>query len=88
MRGTIDRLAPEGGFGFIATGTEEFFFHRSGLNGIEFEELAPGSDVEFEIVSHAEGDHAGEHRRAVNVHLVTGEVPGGDNEALPDEKVA
>ncbi len=88
MRGIIDRLAPEAGFGFIVAGREEFFFHRTGLNGVEFDELAPGSEVEFEIASHAEGDEPGEHRRAVNVHLAPMEVPAADNEDLPFGKVA
>jgi cold shock CspA family protein len=88
MIGTVDRIAPEGGFGFIVAGGEEFFFHRSALNGIEFEELAPGSDVEFEIAQETEGDQPGEHRRAVNVHLAAGEVPAVDNEELPPGKVA
>jgi cold shock CspA family protein len=88
MQGTIDRLAPEGGFGFITAGDEQFFFHRSGLNGLEFDELAPGSRVEFEAVDHADGDEPGEHRRAVNVHLGEGEVPAADHEDLPDQKVA
>jgi cold shock CspA family protein len=88
MRGIVDRLAPEGGFGFITADGEEFFFHRSGLNGVDFEELAPGSDVEFEIATHAEGDQPGEHRRAVNVHLLGNEIPAEDNEELPPQKVA
>jgi cold shock CspA family protein len=88
MRGTIDRLAPEGGFGFIVADAEEFFFHRSGLNGVDFDELAPGSHVEFEIASNTEGDQPGEHRRAVNLHLAPNEMPSSDFEQLPDQKIA
>jgi cold shock CspA family protein len=88
MIGKVDRIAPRGGFGFITGEGEEFFFHRSALKGIEFEELAPGSDVEFEIAQETDGDKPGEHRRAVNVHLTAGEVPAVDNEELPPEKVA
>jgi cold shock CspA family protein len=88
MQGVIDRLAPEAGFGFISSDGEEFFFHRSGLNGLEFEELAPGSAVEFEAKPPAEGDSPGEKRRAVNVHLSGEEVPAVDNEELPPGKVA
>ncbi len=88
MRGTIDRIAPEAGFGFITADGEEFFFHRSALNGVEFDELAPGSEVEFEVASEAEGDEPGEHRRAVNVHFAVGELPAADHEELPPGKVA
>jgi cold shock CspA family protein len=88
MRGTIDRLAPEGGFGFIVADGEEFFFHRNGLNGVDFDELAPGSDVEFEIATNTEGDEPGEHRRAVNVHLGPNEMPAEGFEDLPDQKIA
>jgi cold shock CspA family protein len=88
MMGSVDRIAPDGGFGFIVGDGEEFFFHRSALNGIDFDELAPGSNVEFEIVNAAEGDEASEHRRAVNVHLAEGQAPAEDNEQLPPGKVA
>jgi cold shock CspA family protein len=88
MIGQVDRVAPEAGFGFIVADGEEFFFHVLALSGIEFEELAPGSDVELEIATETKGDEPGEHRRAVNVHLASGEVPAEDNEELPPGKVA
>jgi cold shock CspA family protein len=88
MKGIIDRIAPEGGFGFITTTGEEFFFHRNALNGTEFEDLAPGSRVEFEVAANQEGDEPGEHRRAANVHLAANALPASDHEILPNEKVA
>ena len=69
MHGIVDRLAPEGGFGFIHREGEEFFFHRSALTG-----------VEFEVASEAKGDQPGEHLRAVNVHLEANEVPATEHE--------
>ncbi len=88
MQGTISRLAPDGGFGFI-TGEngQEFFFHRNALQAIDFEELAPGIEVVFEA-GHETGDEPGEHTRAVNVRLAPGETPAVDHEILPEEKSA
>ena len=49
--GTIKRVVAERGFGFIATDDEkEYFFHRSGLDAsLDFDRLAEGEKVEFEI---------------------------------------
>ena len=42
MQGTVDRVVPEEGFGFIiGPNGEEYFFHRSGLQGVAWEELGP-----------------------------------------------
>lgn len=48
--GTIHRLVPDRGFGFIAVeGVQEHvFFHRSALTNIRFEQLLQGMTVEFE----------------------------------------
>jgi CspA family cold shock protein len=87
MQGTVDRVVPAQGFGFIRTDDgQEFFFHRSALKGVEFEELAPGSAVVFEVQNHEPGDERGEHPRAVNVNLAPDAVPAEDHEALPAEK--
>ena len=88
MEGTVARLAPEGGFGFI-TGEngQEFFFHRSALQAVDFEELAPGSAVVFEAGQET-GDQPGEHTRAVNVRLAPGQTAAVDHEILPEEKSA
>ena len=45
--GTIKRLMDRG-FGFIKTEQEELFFHRNDLDGVEFNNLSEGQEVEFE----------------------------------------
>lgn len=60
MRGTIARLTDRG-FGFISEDFErhEYFFHASGLvGGQEFEDLAQGDRVEFEIEPSDRGPRA------------------------------
>ena len=89
MQGTIARLAPEGGFGFITGDNgQEFFFHRTALRATDFEELAPGIEVVFEAGHETQGDEQGEHPRAVNVRLAPNETPAVDHEVLPEEKSA
>jgi CspA family cold shock protein len=45
--GTIKRLTDKG-FGFINTGGEkDLFFHHSSLEGVQYEELHEGQQVEF-----------------------------------------
>ncbi len=47
-KGTIRRLM-ERGFGFIKTEDEtDIFFHRNDLEGVEFNRLSEGQEVEFE----------------------------------------
>ena len=47
-KGTIRRLM-ERGFGFIKTEEEtDLFFHRNDLEGVEFNSLNEGQEVEFE----------------------------------------
>jgi cold shock CspA family protein len=88
MHGTIDRLGPERGFGFIVSERKEFFFHRSALRGVDFEEPAPGTQVEFDVEGNAEGDRPREHPRAVSIRLSDNAVEATDNELLPPGKVA
>jgi cold shock CspA family protein len=87
MRGTVDRVVPERGFGFvIGPNGEEYFFHRSGLSGTEFEDLGPGVTVEFQAAEE-EGDRPDEHLRAVHLRLAEDAIPAVDNEPLPPEKI-
>ena len=89
MLGTIDRLVPAEGFGFIRNDDDqEFFFHRNALQGVEYDELAPGTRVEFMVRSDEPGDEPGEHPRAVNIKLAADEVPTADHERLPRRKIA
>ena len=88
MHGSIASITPERGFGFIAADDDggEYFFHRSALHGVEFEELAPGVTVEFTL-GHEQGDRPDEGPRAVDVRLADDAIPAVDNEALPAEKL-
>ncbi|MBA7500417.1 hypothetical protein ES704_03174 [subsurface metagenome] len=47
-KGTIRRLMDRG-FGFIKTEDDtDLFFHRNALEGVEFNNLSEGQEVEFE----------------------------------------
>ena len=50
MNGTIKKLTPDRGFGFIrGENGSEYFFHRSELRGgLRFEDLREGQRVSFE----------------------------------------
>ena len=86
MYGAVSRLSPERGFGFIeATDGREFFFHRSALHGVGFEELAAGVGVAFEV-GHDPGDEVGEGPRATSVRLTDDAIPAVNGEMLPPEK--
>jgi CspA family cold shock protein len=63
-KGTIKRLMDRG-FGFIKTEDEtDLFFHSSDLEGVEFNSLSEGQEVEFEKSQGRDGRPA-----AVNVKL-------------------
>ena len=57
--GKISRLTDRG-FGFIAIEGEEkdLFFHSSELQGVEFNDLNEGDEVEFEIGESPKGPNA------------------------------
>ncbi len=64
MTGTIKKLIRDRGFGFIsAEDGKEIFFHRSALEGIDFDAIEEGSSVEFGTESGPKGP------RAANVKL-------------------
>jgi CspA family cold shock protein len=49
-KGTVRQLMTDRGFGFIRTeGKEDLFFHRSQLQGVDYNALRVGQQVEFEI---------------------------------------
>ena len=63
-KGTIRKLMDRG-FGFIKTEEEkDFFFHRSDTEGVEFDSLSEGQEVEFEKGQGRDG-----RPRAVKVRL-------------------
>ncbi len=47
-QGTIKKLIPDRGFGFIKTDTGDLFFHMSALQEVSIEELSEGQTVEYE----------------------------------------
>jgi CspA family cold shock protein len=88
MNGKIATLVPHRGFGFIrGEDGKEYFFHLSALQGVRFEELTEGQDVEFGPQEQSTGDRAGERPRAVSVRLAESAVPAVDNEPIPAEKI-
>ena len=60
--GTIKRIARDKGFGFIRDNAgQEFFFHRSSVQG-NFDQLNEGQRVSFEEEPSAKGPRAGNVR--------------------------
>lgn len=45
-QGTIKKIIADKGFGFIGTGGDDLFFHRTAVVG-NFEDLREGDSVEF-----------------------------------------
>jgi len=46
--GTIKKLVPDKGFGFIKGQNGELFFHQSAVQGVAFEELREGQRVTYQ----------------------------------------
>ena len=61
--GKIKKVLPEKGFGFIAGGGDDLFFHHSELKGVTMEQLQEGQLVQYEIGQGKKGPCA------VSVHL-------------------
>ena len=67
MRGTIKHVVRDRGFGFILISDgQEVFFHRSGLQQMDFDGLKGGETVEFEVEQAEKGP------RAINVRSSAG----------------
>ena len=47
LKGTIRRLIDRS-YGFIQSEEKDFFFHHSDIEGVEFDSLSEGQEVEFE----------------------------------------
>ena len=59
MKGTIKRIIRVRGFGFIrSTDGQEVFFHRNGLQQMDFDGLKEGATVEFEVEQSEKGPRA------------------------------
>ena len=49
-KGAIKRLVADRGFGFIRTAEgKDLFFHRNQIEGVDFNSLREGQQVEFEV---------------------------------------
>ena len=64
--GTIKKIVADRGFGFItADDAKDYFFHRDGLDrSLDFDRLAGGEKVEFEIEQSPKGPRAAHVRAA------------------------
>jgi cold shock protein len=64
--GTIKKVIADRGFGFIAAEDgKEYFFHRGGLEPtLEFDRLAGGERVEFQVETSPKGPRAVQVRPA------------------------
>lgn len=59
MQGTVKRMIRDRGFGFIRSEEgSEVFFHRSSLQGLNFDSLKEGDTVEFEVENGPKGPRA------------------------------
>jgi cold shock protein len=61
--GTIKKLNRERGFGFISGDGKDFFFHRSEVQGTDFDSLSENQTVDFDVQESPKGP------RAVNVRV-------------------
>ena len=79
-KGTIKRLMDRG-FGFIKTEDEtDLFFHRNELEGVEFNSLSEGQEVEFEKGQGRDGRPA-----AVKVKLAETQVEDASGDSGGDD---
>ncbi len=75
-KGTIRRLMDRG-FGFIKAEDEtDLFFHRNDLDGVEFNSLSEGQEVEYEKSQGRDGRPAAVKVRLTNTQA---EDAGGDS---------
>ncbi len=59
LNGTIKRLMSDKGFGFVAAEDgNEYFFHQSACNGVEFDELREDQAVTFDAGEGPKGPRA------------------------------
>ena len=78
-KGTIKKLMDRG-FGFIKTGDEtDLFFHRNDLEGVEFNSLREGQEVEFEKVQGSDGRFSAVKVRLTEIHVDDASSDSGDD---------
>jgi len=64
-KGTVKTVLRDRGFGFIRSEEgSEIFFHRTSLQGMQFEDVREGLSVEFEVEEAARGPRANNVRPA------------------------
>ena len=79
-KGKIRRLM-ERGFGFIkAEEGEDLFFHRNELEGVEFNNLSEGQEVEFEKGQGRDGRLAAVKVRLAEIRVEDASSDGGDDD--------
>ena len=64
-QGKIKKVVSDRGFGFIEAERGDLFFHHSEVQGVTFEELREGQEVEYEVGQGPKGP------RATSVRLVS-----------------
>lgn len=58
-QGVIKKLVSDKGFGFISRQDDkDLFFHRSAVDGVDFDTLREGQEVEFDVVDGPKGPAA------------------------------
>ena len=78
-KGTIIRLITDRGFGFIKTEDEkDLFFHRNELQGVEFDTLREGQEVEFDMDKGRDGRPAAVKVRLTETQVDDDSGDGGD----------
>ncbi len=78
-KGTIKRLMDRG-FGFINTEEEkDLFFHRNDLEGVEFNSLREGQEMEFEKVQGSDGRFSAVKVRLTETQVDDDTGDGGDD---------
>ena len=83
-KGTIRRLMDRG-FGFIkAEGETDLFFHRNDLEGVEFNSLSEGQEVEFEKGEGRDGRPQANKVRLTETQASDG---GGDDQGVGENEV-
>jgi len=76
----IIRVLRAGSYGFIKTEDEEdIFFHRSQLEGVEFNSLREGQEVEFEKGRGRDGRPAAVKVRLTETQAADDSGDGGDD---------